>query len=145
MPPRGDYQTERKDAVEAYFKQHADQCLTAEECCRYLSDHGMAIGKTTIYRAVTKLCDAGRLRRYMPSEQGKAALYQFNACKEHHLHMVCRMCGALEHLHCDDAEHFCSHLLKEHRFVLDESQTVLYGYCAACAEKQMQKKEGCAL
>lgn len=142
MPSRGAYQTERKHAVVAYFEQHAGQCLTVDDCCRYLSDRGLSIGRTTVYRAITQLCEAGRLRRYAPSEQGKAASYQYNGCKAHHLHMVCRSCGALEHLHCTDAESFSRHLLSEHRFVLDEGQTVLYGCCLACAEKRAEGKEG---
>ena len=146
MPPRGDYQTQRKDAVEAYFEQNADRCLTAEDCCRQLSSEGVAIGITTIYRAITRLYEAGRLRRYAPSERGKAATYQYNGCQDQHLHMVCRMCGSLHHLKCEDVERFREHLLEEHNFLLDEGQTVLYGLCAkclACARAgAAQEKEG---
>ena len=86
-------------------------------------------------RAISRLCQAGRLRRYAPHESGEAARYQHNPCTESHLHIRCIHCGALAHLHCDEAEAFARHLGQHHGFTLDERQTILYGVCQACREK----------
>ena len=129
---RGTYQTRQPEAVEALFQQRSTECLTAEDVYSALAADGIDVGKTTVYRAITRLCQSGRLRRYTPHERGSAAHYQFNACKESHLHIHCIQCGALAHLHCEEVEAFAAHLGKHHGFTLDESQTILYGLCSAC-------------
>ena len=85
-----------------------------------------------MYRAISRLCQTGRLRRYAPHESGEAARYQHSPCTQSHLHIRCVDCGALAHLHCDEVEAFARHLGQHHGFTLDESQTVLYGLCEAC-------------
>ena len=70
-----------------------------------------------------------------PHESGEAARYQHSPCTESHLHIRCVHCGALAHLHCDEVEAFARHLGQHHGFTLDESQTILYGLCEACQEK----------
>ena len=61
---RGNYQTRQQEAIVALFERSAQACLTADEAYRQLLAEGMDVGKTTVYRAITKLCDAGVLRRY---------------------------------------------------------------------------------
>lgn len=139
MIPRGHYQTRQQDAVEAYFEAHPEDCLEAEEIFRALLEQGEKVGKTTVYRAITRLCDAGRVRRYATEERGGASLYQYNPCRESHLHIRCVYCGALEHLHCEEVEAFCGHLKKHHGFTLDEGQTVLYGCCEACGRNRNEE------
>ena len=130
---RGAYRTAKKDAVETVFEMHPDECLSVDDCARYAEESGLHIGRTTVYRSIARLVDSGRVRRFTPVSHGDAAYYQFNSCTEEHLHMVCRMCGKLQHLHCADVEVFRAHLQSEHDFKLDEAQTILYGLCAECA------------
>lgn len=135
---RGTYQTRQQEAIEALFHKRSTDCLTAEDVYHALLEAGMDVGKTTVYRAITRLCQMGRLRRYAPHERGEAAHYQFSPCTESHLHIRCVNCGALAHLHCDEVNAFSAHLHQHHGFTLDEGQTILYGCCAAC--KQAQEK-----
>lgn len=139
MATRGIYQTRQQDAVAELFKERPQDCLTAEEAYLALEERGLTIGKTTVYRAVTRLCECGRLRRYAAHESGEAARYQLNPCMETHLHIRCMDCGELDHLHCDETEAFRAHLLEHHGFLLDEAQTVLYGRCESCRRKEQQK------
>lgn len=132
---RGSYQTRQQEAVAALFERMQENCMTAEEAYRKLLDEGMDVGKTTVYRAITKLCDAGVLRRYAPQSSSEAAQYQYNPCRESHLHIRCCSCGAMEHLHCDEVEAFTAHISAHHGFVLDEGRTLLCGLCATCAQK----------
>ncbi len=133
---RGTYQTRQQEAVEALFASREQTCLTAEEAHQLLSERGLDIGKTTVYRTITRLCQAGRLRRYSPHERGEAAHYQYNPCQESHLHIRCIHCGALAHLQCEEVDAFASHLTQHHGFTLDEGQTILYGCCEGCRTKQ---------
>ena len=101
-----------------------------------MSREGLAIGKTTVYRAITRLCESGELRRYAPQESRESAHYQLNRCRESHLHIRCVRCGAMEHLHCGEIDLFKEHLSHHHGFSLDEGRTLLYGLCAACQNKE---------
>lgn len=132
MSQRGTYQTRQQDAIIALFRDRPDNCLSVEEAYQLLTDSGMEIGKTTVYRTISRLCQTGRLRRYAPHESGQAARYQHNPCRESHMHIRCIHCGALAHLHCEEVDSFARHLNLHHGFTLDEGQTILYGCCDAC-------------
>ena len=136
MSQRGSYQTRQQEAVEALFSARQESCMSAEEVYHLLMEDGLDVGKTTVYRAITRLCQAGRLRRYAPHERGEAAHYQYNPCLESHLHIRCVDCGALAHLHCEEVDAFSRHLCKHHGFTLDEGQTILYGLCQNCQNRK---------
>ncbi len=137
MATRGAYQTKQKEVIVDYFRAHPDACVTAEEIHAEL---GADVGMTTVYRAVTRLCEEGVLRRYMPQNAGGAALYQLNPCEGSHMHIRCVDCGEMEHLRCDVMNDFSRHLLGKHGFLLDEGKTMLYGRCEKCEEKRKAKK-----
>ncbi|NLO84753.1 MAG: transcriptional repressor [Clostridiales bacterium] len=134
------YQTRQQKAVQKLFSARPEDCLTAEEAYDQLTIAGMEVGKTTVYRAITRLLEQGLLRRYAAQDSSEAASYQYNPCVDSHLHIRCMDCGVLEHLHCDEVEHFSAHLAHHHGFTLDEGQTMLYGLCKACQGKQQEKK-----
>ena len=136
MPQRGTYQTRQQEAVCALFASRPEDCLTAEEAYQALFKAGSDVSKTTVYRAITRLCESGELRRYAPQESGESAHYQLNRCRESHLHIRCVRCGAMEHLHCGEIDLFKEHLSHHHGFSLDEGRTLLYGLCAACQNKE---------
>ncbi len=138
LPVRGQYQTRQKEAVAAYFRQRPEDCLTADELYAAL---GADVGMTTVYRAVSRLCEEGVLRRYAPQSAGGAALYQLNPCLESHMHIRCVACGKLTHLHCDEVHAFAAHLEQRHGFALDEGRTVLYGLCEDCARLREQEEK----
>ena len=135
---RGAYQTRQQEAVEELFSDFPDVCMTVEDAYMALLDRGLEIGKTTVYRTITRLCTAGRLRRYVPHDSGQAATFQFNPCRESHLHIRCVHCGALAHLHCEEVQAFSLHLSQHHGFTLDEGQTILYGCCQNCQQNQSE-------
>ena len=141
MSNRGNYQTRQQEAVAELFAKRPEDCLTAEEAYAALAEQGMDVGKTTVYRAISRLCAAYVLRRYAPHDSGEAARFQHNPCKQSHLHIRCVHCGALEHLHCDEVEAFAAHLNRHHGFTLDEGQTILYGCCEACRAAQENEKQ----
>lgn len=135
MSQRGVYQTKQQEAIEELFSARPEDCMTAEEAYHALHEQGFEIGKTTVYRTITRLCQSGRLRRYVPHDSGQAAMFQHNPCQESHLHIRCIHCGALAHLHCEEVDAFSQHLSRHHGFVLDEGQTILYGCCQSCQTK----------
>lgn len=75
------------------------------------------------------------LRRYAPHESGKPPATSTAPGTESHLHIRCRTLRGAGAPHCDEVEAFAAHLGQHHGFTLDESQTILYGLCQACQEK----------
>ena len=136
MQARGKYKTRQKEAVQAFFVSQPQQCFSAEEIYEHLTGQGMDVGKTTIYRAITNLCEEGVLRRYAPTGVGDAAYYQYNPCNHHHLHIRCVSCGTLAHIDCNATALFCQHISSHHHFELDEGQTVLMGRCKQCTNEK---------
>lgn len=134
MSQRGNYQTRQQEAVETLFAKRPEECLSAEEAYQELSQAGFDIGKTTIYRVISRLCQTGRLRKYAAHTSGESARFQYNPCQHSHLHIRCVHCGALAHLHCEEVEAFSHHLSSHHGFTLDEGQTILYGCCQQCRQ-----------
>lgn len=130
------YQTKQQEAVLVLFQEERDGCFTVEEAHQRLNEAGMDIGKTTVYRAITRLWEKGVLRRYAPQESADASRYQLNACADNHLHVRCIVCGELAHLDCEEVSEFCKHITRHHGFALDESQTVLYGRCQNCVKAE---------
>ena len=132
MIGRGRYHTKRKEAVRAFFMERRERCFTAEEVYNHLGGCGMEVGRTTVYRSISRLCEEGMVRRYAPPGTGGAACYQYNPCSDPHLHLRCVSCGGIAHVDCEEASAFSRHIANQHGFALDERQTVLVGRCKQC-------------
>ncbi len=137
------YQTAQSRRILAVLRENKARHLTAEEVYLLLKEQGTPVGQTTVYRHLEKLCAEGTLRKFAGADGG-GACFQFAengaVCKEHY-HLKCTSCGALLHAECDFLDELSAHILADHGFTIDGSRTVLYGLCAACAEKE--NRNGC--
>ncbi|MDY3865490.1 MAG: transcriptional repressor, partial [Eubacteriales bacterium] len=91
------------------------------------------IGASTVYRLLGVLTDEGHIRRFTLG-RGKTFYYQYvggERCGTH-LHLKCIVCGRLFHLAGCVSDFMQKQILATSRFALDESQTILFGTCAAC-------------
>ena len=126
------YQTEQKEALIGYLAAHAAQQFTAGELARELT-RTAPIGASTVYRLLGVLTDEGHIRRFTLG-RGKTFYYQYvggERCGTH-LHLKCIVCGRLFHLAGCVSDFMQKQILATSRFELDESQTILFGTCAAC-------------
>lgn len=126
------YQTEQKEALIGYLAAHAAQQFTAGELARELT-RTAPIGASTVYRLLGVLTDEGHIRRFTLG-RGKTFYYQYvggERCGTH-LHLKCIVCGRLFHLAGCVSDFMQKQILATSRFALDESQTILFGTCAAC-------------
>lgn len=129
------YRTRQRMAILQYFKAHPHAHFTAEELCEALRAHGIAIGKSTVYRALDRFSEEGTVRRFT-SSPGESACYQYadtasGGCRAH-LHLKCNICGTLFHIECDRLRELTEHLGMQHSFTVDYAKTVLYGTCEPC-------------
>ena len=144
---RSSYQTPARQALLALFAAHPDRHYTAEQVCRRLCDGAQShpIGKSTVYRQLTALCDQKLLRRFdhTLADGTSVHVYQYSALRscDEHFHMKCRACGRIAHLECDMTASLLAHIRAEHSFEVDRGASVLYGLCGACAAKSQASKE----
>ena len=125
------YRTEQKTELLSYLSAHADRSFTLSELAQEMEKHG--VGKSTVYRLVAGLCEAGDVRRYA-REGGRGYTYRYlkkHTCAEH-LHLECLGCGKVIHLGRAESTLFEKTLRESNEFALDDSRTLLYGRCRAC-------------
>jgi len=120
------YKTKQRDAILQFFSASPHISYTAREVIEALS-----VGEATVFRNLTMLTKEGLLKRFSDKN---GAVYQFSGCDGHHMHLKCKLCGTLVHLDCLFAEEISHHFAKEHGFLLDQEQTVLYGLCENCGK-----------
>lgn len=135
MAENGSYRTKQREAVYHILEQSGPGHITIDDVQDSLKAAGEKVGRTTIYRYMEKLALEGVLRKYY-IEEGAGACYQFvkedEGCQEH-FHLKCLQCGKLIHVECDYLDSIAGHIFEHHHFRIDNTKTVLYGTCEACA------------
>ena len=96
------YKTKQRQALLDYFSSVKGQHVTVGDVCAHFQAQGVPIGKTTVYRQVEALAEAGVLRKYVIDESS-AACFAFEEEPPHcqALHCKCEQCGKLLHLSAD--------------------------------------------
>lgn len=139
MKAAKEYKTKQRQLVMDFLKANANKCVLIEDIYRGLLLQNEKIGKTTVYRTLTKLLQEGKVLKFR-NENGEGAMYQYRneECRQqNHIHLKCLACDKIIHLDCSFIDDLKTHLAQDHAFQLDETNTVIYGYCDACANKQI--------
>ena len=134
MATSNEYKTKQKEIIQNYLENHGENHVTIDEVLKHLRDNQISVGRTTIYRYMEKLTEAGTLRKYF-LEEGMGACYQYigehKECHSH-FHLKCIKCGVLLHVKCDYLAGADNHILEKHGFEVDNTKTVFYGWCKEC-------------
>ena len=138
------YQTQQRKALLKYLRRHADQAFTASEVAKGMRLDPKSTVKpaaSTVYRLLTLLTQEGHIHRFV-REEGRQYLYQALACGkgDKHLHLKCNACGLLIHMDEEWSEQILSTISQEMHFRVDEEQTLLFGHCAGCDQRQAEGK-----
>jgi Fur family ferric uptake transcriptional regulator len=118
---------QRKLIIEAIHDANAH--LTAEEIITYVQARMLKVNKSTIYRTLQLLEEAGCVYK---SELGEQFIYH-HAEEGHHHHLVCNQCGKT--VDCDeDLLAPLERLLAEkHGFQINFRHVVMSGLCKECS------------
>lgn len=131
------YKTMQHQALLDFFRSGTKEQYSSEEIIDALCADG-SLGKSTLYRQLSRMTEAGDLRRF---HEGKRVLYQYahqhSGCDEH-FHLKCQSCGRLIHLSCQQVSGLATHIASAHGFTLDLKQSVLYGLCEGCQRKDTE-------
>lgn len=127
------YKTKQREIILKFLQENSNTHINADELSEHLKANGNPVGKSTIYRYLDRLCSENIVRKFI-SPDGKSSCYQLiqNSACHYHYHFKCLSCGKLFHIQCDELSNVSEHILKEHHFKIDLSQTIIYGYCEQC-------------
>jgi len=128
------YHTKQGEAVQAFVAKAHGRDITAEDIAAHLSQAGVEIGLTTIYRHLDKLEKSGLVRKIVIDGKSSACYRYVGEDDGSNLHMKCDSCGRLYTLECHEADQLGQHILTSHQFQVDPIKTVFYGKCAACQD-----------
>jgi Fur family transcriptional regulator, ferric uptake regulator len=103
---------------------------SAQEIHRTLLDRGDKVGLATVYRGLQRLADAGELDTVRTGEGEN--LYRRCETRNHHHHLVCRVCGRAEEIDGPSVERWTRDVGAMYGFADITHQVELFGTCAAC-------------
>lgn len=130
---KSEYNTKQKQILIDHLKNNPQKQFTiqqiAEEICAKSK-----IGKSTVYRLVSKLTDDGVIMRYMNDSNNKVVYQYVDLSKgcHHHFHLKCSDCGKTVHLENNDEEAAILNILSKNEFSMSENKTMLFGKCRNC-------------
>lgn len=132
------YNTKQREAVLLYLASVPGAHVSVNQIAKHLSDQGISVGVTTIYRHLDKLVEEGVAKKYI-LDGTKAACYQYvangDAVPEYY-HLKCENCGDLIHVECDYISALGQHFFDSHHFAIDPKKTIFYGQCSSCMQKK---------
>ncbi len=109
-----------------------DEFRSAQQLHELLRASGSTTGLATVYRAMQALSDAGEVD-VLRSDDGEA-LYRRCVDREHHHHLVCRLCGTAVEIDGPDVESWARTIGARYGFG-DITHTIeLFGVCEGCRE-----------
>lgn len=128
------YATASRKRILDFLKSNSERTVTASDIDEYLKKCDSEVNITTIYRYLDKLAGEGTVIKYV-AEKGGKAVYQYveqgHKCEEH-LHIKCVKCGCIVHLECAFMDEIAEHILRDHGFLLQCKNSILYGTCEKC-------------
>ncbi len=138
----GGYKTKLKSQMLRLFSEREHELLSASDVYKILSDAGVSINLTTVYRNLDSMCSDGVLLRFADGERGQAQ-YKYSGesggCRGH-LHLKCTECGDIMHLDCGFMSEIEEHTKKSHGFSISCEQSMLLGKCEKCTGKNDERK-----
>lgn len=104
--------------------------LSAEDVYKKLLDQGEDIGLATVYRVLTQFETAGLIIRH--NFEGGHSVFELDQ-GDHHDHLVCIKCGAVEEFVDDVIEERQCHIAEQAKFKITDHCLTIYGTCPECS------------
>jgi Fur family transcriptional regulator, ferric uptake regulator len=129
------YTEQQRDLVRYIFSQHnhfdADQLIDA------MKQAGFKVSRATVYRTLTKLVDAGLLRKL---ELGPRMCYEHDYGYPQHEHLQCGTCRKMIEFQSPALEAVLREVCREHRFNASGHTLLIRGTCADCNRSRTSKR-----
>lgn len=126
---------QQKDLVEHIFARHSH--FDADQLLKDLEGIGSDISRATVYRTLTKLVDAGMLRKL---EIGTRVFYEHDYGYPQHEHLVCNVCGKMIEFQHPAIEAAIAEIAAQHQFQMEGHTLVIRGNCLECNRARSSKR-----
>jgi len=150
----GEVERSAHDVLRAYLARHklkrseqrevildvvlrSDRHLSVEELLRTVRRRHPEVGRTTVYRTLKVLVDAGLARELVIDGQ---AHYERGYRREHHDHFICRSCGAILEFSSPDIERLQEEFAARLGFQIEAHRHEIFGRCRNCQESGRQAR-----
>ena len=118
---------QQRKLVSHIFAKHKH--FDADELLDDLKAAKRQISRATVYRTLSKLVDAGLLRKI---EIGTRTVYDHDYGYPAHDHLVCRQCGTMIEFQRAGLNELLAAAADAHQFRPDGHSIVVHGICAEC-------------
>jgi Fur family ferric uptake transcriptional regulator len=126
---------QQRDLLQHVFAQHSH--FTAERLIRDLQEAGLNISRATVYRTLSKLVDAGLLRKL---ELGSDTYFDHDYGYPQHEHLVCEICKRLFEFQHPAIEAAIREVAAEHQFQFSGHSLLIRGVCVECNRARATKR-----
>lgn len=119
---------QQRDLVRHVFAKHSH--FDAEALADELKAEGLSVSRATVYRTLTKLVEAGMLRRI---ELGDRTVYDHDYGYPSHDHLVCDRCNKMIEFQDPAIEEVIRSVCAQHGFnPSGDHSLIVRGVCAEC-------------
>jgi Fur family ferric uptake transcriptional regulator len=129
------YTEQQRDMVRFIFSQHNH--FDADQLIDDMKRAGFAVSRATVYRTLTKLVDAGLLRRL---ELGPRMFYEHDYGYPQHEHLYCQKCGKVIEFQNPAIEAIIRDVGTQHNFHTSGHTFIVRGTCADCNRARVTKR-----
>jgi Fur family ferric uptake transcriptional regulator len=106
--------------------------ITAEEIVTEVQERFPSVNKSTVYRTLDALTDAGVIE-HVHFAHGPA-VYHVNS--DGHRHLYCERCGNVDEVPSAKTRTFFAMLDREYGFQVDQGHFAIVGTCRSCRDKR---------
>jgi Fur family ferric uptake transcriptional regulator len=129
------YTAPQRDMVRFIFSSHNH--FDAEQLCSEMDRSGLNVSRATVYRTLTKLVDAGLLRRL---ELGPRVVYEHDYGYPEHEHLYCQQCGRVIEFESPRLESVYAEICRQQGFQPRSHSLIVRGICADCNRARITKR-----
>jgi Fur family ferric uptake transcriptional regulator len=129
------YTDQQRDMVRYIFSRHNH--FDAEQLIDDMKHAGLGVSRATVYRTLTKLVDAGLLRRL---ELGPRTFYEHDYGYPQHEHLHCVRCGKMIEFQSPAIETVLREVCGQHLFHASGHTFIIRGTCAECNRARVTKR-----
>ena len=126
---------QQRDLVQYIFAKHHH--FTTEQLIRDLQPAGLDISRATVYRTLSKLADAGLLRKL---EFGTETYYDHDYGYPQHEHLLSEQCKRLIEFQHPDIETAIREVASQHQFQFSGHTLIIRGVCLDCNRARATKR-----
>ena len=129
------FTAQQQELVRHVFAQHSH--FDADALVADLEQAGKQVSRATVYRTLSKLVDAGLLRKI---EIGPRTVFDHDYGYPWHEHLVCGVCKSMTEFTHEGLTETVKAVAAAHGFHIDGYDLVVNGTCANCAAEAAAKR-----